>query len=112
MRSTSRRARTPLLAAALLALGLPLVALAASREGAAPGAAPSFTRDVAPIVRDKCSGCHRVGGIAPFPLETARQISSRAARRLWARIMRERFGAISPRALALRFHAQTGGSTL
>jgi methylmalonyl-CoA mutase N-terminal domain/subunit len=36
----------------------------------------------------------------------------RAARRLWARIMHERFGATNPRALALRFHAQTGGSTL
>src|SRR5881409_3598209 len=36
----------------------------------------------------------------------------RAARRLWARIMRERFGATNQRALALRFHAQTGGSTL
>ena len=36
----------------------------------------------------------------------------RAARRLWARVMRERFGATNPRALALRFHAQTGGSTL
>jgi methylmalonyl-CoA mutase N-terminal domain/subunit len=36
----------------------------------------------------------------------------RAARQLWARIMRERFGATNPRALALRFHAQTGGSTL
>jgi methylmalonyl-CoA mutase, N-terminal domain len=36
----------------------------------------------------------------------------RAARRLWARIMKERFGATNPRALALRFHAQTGGSTL
>jgi len=36
----------------------------------------------------------------------------RAARRLWARIMRDRFGARNPRALALRFHAQTGGSTL
>jgi methylmalonyl-CoA mutase N-terminal domain/subunit len=36
----------------------------------------------------------------------------RAARRLWARIMRERFGATNPRAVALRFHAQTGGSTL
>jgi methylmalonyl-CoA mutase, N-terminal domain len=36
----------------------------------------------------------------------------RAARRLWARIMRERFGATNPRAIALRFHAQTGGSTL
>jgi len=36
----------------------------------------------------------------------------RAARRLWAEIMRERFGATNPKALALRFHAQTGGSTL
>jgi methylmalonyl-CoA mutase N-terminal domain/subunit len=36
----------------------------------------------------------------------------RAARRLWARIMQERFGATNPHALALRFHAQTAGSTL
>ena len=36
----------------------------------------------------------------------------RAARRLWAGIMSERFGATNPRATALRFHAQTGGSTL
>jgi methylmalonyl-CoA mutase N-terminal domain/subunit len=36
----------------------------------------------------------------------------RAARRLWARIMTERFGATNPKAQALRFHAQTGGSTL
>ena len=36
----------------------------------------------------------------------------RAARRMWARIMRERLGATNPKALALRFHAQTGGSTL
>jgi methylmalonyl-CoA mutase N-terminal domain/subunit len=36
----------------------------------------------------------------------------RAARRLWARIMSERFGVTNPKALALRFHAQTGGSTL
>jgi methylmalonyl-CoA mutase N-terminal domain/subunit len=36
----------------------------------------------------------------------------RAARRLWARIMRERFGATNPRAEQLRFHTQTAGSTL
>jgi methylmalonyl-CoA mutase N-terminal domain/subunit len=36
----------------------------------------------------------------------------RAARRLWARLMAERFGVTNPKALALRFHAQTGGSTL
>jgi methylmalonyl-CoA mutase N-terminal domain/subunit len=36
----------------------------------------------------------------------------RTARRLWARIMTERFGAKDPRSSMLRFHAQTGGSTL
>jgi methylmalonyl-CoA mutase N-terminal domain/subunit len=36
----------------------------------------------------------------------------RAARRLWARLMRERFGAANPRAQQLRFHTQTAGSTL
>jgi methylmalonyl-CoA mutase N-terminal domain/subunit len=36
----------------------------------------------------------------------------RAARRLWASIMRERFGATDERSTALRFHTQTGGATL
>jgi len=36
----------------------------------------------------------------------------RAARRLWATIMKERFGAKEPRSWTLRFHTQTGGSTL
>ena len=36
----------------------------------------------------------------------------RAARTLWAELMRDRFGARDPRSLMLRFHAQTGGSTL
>jgi methylmalonyl-CoA mutase, N-terminal domain len=36
----------------------------------------------------------------------------RAARRLWARIMKERFKATDPRSCALRFHAQTAGSSL
>jgi len=36
----------------------------------------------------------------------------RAARRLWARLMRDRFGATEPRAQQLRFHTQTAGSTL
>jgi len=36
----------------------------------------------------------------------------RAARRLWAQIMRERFGAKDPKSWMLRFHTQTGGSTL
>jgi methylmalonyl-CoA mutase N-terminal domain/subunit len=36
----------------------------------------------------------------------------RAARRIWAQIMRERFGARDPKSWQLRFHTQTGGSTL
>jgi len=36
----------------------------------------------------------------------------RAARRLWARIMKERFGAKDPRSMLLRFHVQTAGVTL
>jgi methylmalonyl-CoA mutase N-terminal domain/subunit len=36
----------------------------------------------------------------------------RAARRMWARIMTERFGAKNPKSLTIRFHTQTGGVTL
>jgi len=36
----------------------------------------------------------------------------RAARRMWARIMKERFGAKNPRSMALRFHTQTAGVSL
>ncbi len=36
----------------------------------------------------------------------------RAGRRIWARIMKERFGAADPRSMMLRFHTQTGGATL
>ncbi len=36
----------------------------------------------------------------------------RAARRLWARIMKDRFGARNPKSMLMRFHAQTAGSTL
>jgi methylmalonyl-CoA mutase N-terminal domain/subunit len=36
----------------------------------------------------------------------------RAARRMWAKIMRQRFGAQNPRSWMLRFHTQTAGSTL
>ncbi|MCO8267032.1 acyl-CoA mutase large subunit family protein [Haloferax prahovense] len=36
----------------------------------------------------------------------------RAARRMWAKIMEERFGAENPKSMQLKFHTQTGGSTL
>ena len=67
-------------AAALLALAIPLAALAALAVATRRRAARRASRrDVAPIIADKCAGCHQIGGIAPFPLATARQISSRAA---------------------------------
>jgi len=76
------RTKIAVAAAVLLALGVPLAAMAMSRGGqtkAAPEATPSFQRDIAPIIRDKCAGCHQTGGIAPFAFETARQISTRAS---------------------------------
>jgi methylmalonyl-CoA mutase N-terminal domain/subunit len=36
----------------------------------------------------------------------------RAARKLWAKIMKERYGAKNPKSMQLKFHTQTGGSTL
>jgi methylmalonyl-CoA mutase N-terminal domain/subunit len=36
----------------------------------------------------------------------------RAARRIWANVMKERFGAKEPKSLMMRFHTQTGGATL
>lgn len=36
----------------------------------------------------------------------------RAARRIWAKIMKEKFGAKNPKSMMMRFHSQTGGSTL
>jgi hypothetical protein len=64
-----------------IAVGLALVPAVAVPVAAVAmcGGTPSFTRDVAPVIAEKCAGCHRTGGIAPFPLETAKQISSRSA---------------------------------
>jgi hypothetical protein len=73
-----RPAQAALGAAGALGLALPLVAFAASRATGTSAAKPSFMRDVAPILQQKCAGCHRTGGVAPFPLETARGISRRA----------------------------------
>jgi mono/diheme cytochrome c family protein len=71
--------RIAVVAAGVASLAVPLAALAMVRGEAAPAAAPSFTRDVAPVIAEKCAGCHRPGGIAPFSLVTARQISASSA---------------------------------
>jgi hypothetical protein len=68
--------RVAFASASVLALAIPLAAIAASRGESAP---PSFAKDVAPIVQRKCAGCHQLGGIAPFPFDTAKQISSRSS---------------------------------
>jgi hypothetical protein len=78
-RSMGRAPRVAVAAALILALGAPLAAIAASRGGDGPAAAPTFRRDVAPIMQDKCEGCHRIGGIAPFAFATRRDVSSRAS---------------------------------
>jgi hypothetical protein len=90
-RPGSSAARVGLAAAVALALVVPLVAVACtsnSGNGSATTAAGSeeagsrtlsFTRDVAPIIEQKCSGCHQVGGVAPFAFDSARAISSRAS---------------------------------
>ena len=63
--------------AAAAALGaLALVAVFLLRDGNGDGA-PSFSRDVAPILQAKCAGCHQLGGIAPFSLESAPTARSR-----------------------------------
>ena len=70
----SRRTWIALALALIPAVAIPFAAVAMS------GRTPSFTRDVAPIIADKCAGCHQTGGIAPFPLETSKQISAHAGR--------------------------------
>ena len=65
-------------ASALLAVVAGALLLGSSAN-ATPAAAPDFARDVAPIVRETCAGCHRDGGIAPFAFRTERDLASRAA---------------------------------
>ena len=74
MRSMRRTGRVVAAGAVLAALAVPLAALA-SRAGSSK-TTPSFTKDVAPLISEKCTGCHRVGGIGPIPLVTAYQISA------------------------------------
>jgi hypothetical protein len=75
------RMRKPALSRAVLVAAAAVAAVAAVVVLPALGArsaAPDFARDVAPIVRETCLGCHRDGGIAPFAFRTERDLASRA----------------------------------
>jgi mono/diheme cytochrome c family protein len=64
-----------------LACALSLALLAGAwpaRTGATRGHAPTFSRDVAPILYENCVTCHRPGSIAPFSLATYRDARRRA----------------------------------
>lgn len=59
---------------------LALLLACAADDSAAPLAdPPTWTRDVAPIVGERCAGCHADGDIAPFPLTTYAEVSAMAA---------------------------------
>ena len=49
------------------------------KPAAAPAGAPTYAREVAPILRAKCEGCHRPGEVAPFSLQTYQQASAWAS---------------------------------
>src|SRR5215468_171861 len=65
--------------------GLGLVAvLAVQPASAQPAAAPTFSKDVAPILYSKCVTCHRPGEVAPMSLITYKDV------RPWARAIRDK----------------------
>ena len=51
----------------------------AKTSPAKPRETPTFTRDIAPILQQKCQNCHRKHQVGPFPLETYEQARKRAS---------------------------------
>ncbi len=68
----------------ILGAALATAALMTPRVAAAADAAPTFTKDIAPIFQDKCEACHRPDSIAPMSLVTYEDA------RPWARSIRSR----------------------
>ncbi len=81
-RENQRQARNGALGLTVLAAALWLPGSAAA--GQAPAAAPTFSKDVAPIFQAKCEACHRPDSIAPMSLVTYQQA------RPWARSIKAR----------------------
>jgi hypothetical protein len=66
------------MARALGVIAVAAVALVFALAARGRTAAPTYYRDVAPILDQKCTTCHRLGGIAPFSLTTARDARAHA----------------------------------
>ena len=66
------------------ALGIAILTFSAAGSGATPPAAPTFSRDVAPILYKNCATCHRPGEIAPMSLMTYKDA------RPWGKSIREK----------------------
>ncbi len=94
-----KRVRLVLVAAAVVAVAV-IAAAAASRGSSrdapvtttakARAKAPTYLADVKPILDGRCAGCHRMGGVAPFPLTTyaaARSHRAEMATAVAARVM-------------------------
>ena len=56
--------------AVLFGFAIFCVSPATSQQAAGPTTAPTFYRDVLPILQEHCQVCHRAGGIAPMAFET------------------------------------------
>jgi hypothetical protein len=65
--------------ALLAALAAAAAAVVVAHAGGAASSAPTYNRDVAPILDAKCASCHRIGGIAPFSLTTSADARRHAA---------------------------------
>src|SRR5256885_875351 len=78
--------------AGLYPLGVLLI-LSSTAAAQTPSRPVTFTKDVAPIFRDKCEACHRAESMAPMPLTTYDEV------RPWARSIRARVatGVTEPR---------------
>jgi len=79
-----------------LVLLVPYLALAAAAHAGQAGqsasaSAPTYAKDIAPLLQRSCENCHRVDGVAPMPLSTYEQV------RPWARAIKQRT-SIGPKA--------------
>ncbi len=84
METMRRSAHLGLFPALLAAAVMVAAAIPANAQAAAPAGQVTFTKDVAPILQEKCQTCHRDGGIAPMALMTYQQT------RAYARMVKTR----------------------